>query len=97
MTTDSVSLPRRRAEAAAPDLPRLARLGLLGGIAVTLTAGATWGAVLLVRLAAAGSFTALSVFEVNAHGQAQIYGWVGLVLLGVGSFLVPRMLGVALA
>ncbi|HEX6202915.1 MAG TPA: hypothetical protein VF100_07930, partial [Thermoanaerobaculia bacterium] len=25
------------------------------------------------------------------------YGWVGLVLLGVGSFLVPRMLGVALA
>ncbi|HUO86584.1 MAG TPA: NnrS family protein, partial [Thermoanaerobaculia bacterium] len=79
------------------ELPRLARLGLLGGIAVTLTAGATWGALLLLRLAAAGSFTALSVFEVNAHGQAQIYGWVGLVLLGVGYLLVPRMLGVALA
>ena len=97
MTIETLPLLRRSAPAAAPDLPRLARLGLLGGIAITLTAGATWGAVLLVRLAAAGSFTALSVFEVNAHGQAQIYGWVGLVLVGVGSLLVPRMLGVALA
>jgi hypothetical protein len=96
MTIETLPLLRRPARAA-PDLPRLARLGLLGGIAITLTAGATWGAVLLVRLAAAGSFTALSVFEVNAHGQAQIYGWVGLVLVGVGSLLVPRMLGVALA
>lgn len=96
MTIETLPLLRRPARAA-PDLPRLARLGLLGGIAITLTAGATWGAVLLIRLAAAGSFTALSVFEVNAHGQAQIYGWVGLVLVGVGSLLVPRMLGVALA
>lgn len=97
MTIETLPLLRRTAPAAATDLPRLARLGLLGGILFTLTAGATWGAVLLVRLAAAGSFTALSVFEVNAHGQAQIYGWVGLVLIGVGSLLVPRMLGVALA
>ena len=69
----------------------------LAAIVLTLTAGATWGAILLVRIALARSFTALSVFEVNAHGQAQIYGWVGLFVLGAAYLLVPRFTGVPLA
>lgn len=69
----------------------------LAAIVLTLTAGATWGAILLVRIAWARSFTSLSVFEVNAHGQAQIYGWVGLFILGAAYLLVPRFTGVSLA
>ncbi|MFP3940983.1 MAG: hypothetical protein ACLF0P_11800 [Thermoanaerobaculia bacterium] len=79
--------PAPQAEAA------LQRRFFLAGIAVALTAGAGWGAFLLARIAAAGSFTALSVFEVNAHGQAQIYGWVGLFVMGFAYVAVPRLLG----
>lgn len=52
------------------------------GIAVLLTAGAVWGAVLLLRIATAGSFTAISIHDINAHGHAQIFGWVGLFVMG---------------
>lgn len=75
-----------------PAAAALQRRFFLAGIAVALTAGAGWGAFLLARIAAAGSFTALSVFEVNAHGQAQIYGWVGLFVMGFAYVAVPRLL-----
>lgn len=86
------SLPRP----AASDPLALARRFFLAGIAVTLTAGAAWGAILLLRIAAHGSFTALSIFEVNAHGQAQIYGWVGLFVMGFAYLALPRLLGAPL-
>lgn len=62
----------------------------LTAIAIALTAGATWGAALLWRIARNGSFTAASVFEINAHGHSQIYGWVGLFILGFGYQAFPR-------
>src|SRR5262249_41709605 len=54
----------------------------LGGIGVVLTLGAVWGAYLLLRIAWTGSFTAAGLHEVNAHGHAQIFGWVGLFIMG---------------
>ncbi|PYQ61940.1 MAG: hypothetical protein DMF53_14240 [Acidobacteria bacterium] len=68
----------------------------LTGIAVTLTAGATWGAILLLRIAQSRSFTEPSIFAVNAHGQAQIYGWVGLFVLGFAYQMFPRFQGIPL-
>lgn len=62
----------------------------LGGIAVTLTAGAVWGALLLWRIATAGAFTALPINEINAHGHSQIYGWVGLFIMGYAYQAFPR-------
>jgi hypothetical protein len=44
------------------------------GIAVVLTLGAAWGALILVRIAELKSFTAILVHEINAHGHAQIFG-----------------------
>lgn len=81
------------ARPAPPEAAALQRRFFLAGIAVALTAGAGWGAFLLARIAAAGSFTALSIFEVNAHGQAQIYGWVGLFVMGFAYVALPRLLG----
>jgi hypothetical protein len=60
------------------------------GILVTLTAGAAWGAYLLWRIAARGSFTAAGLHEVNAHGHAQIFGWVGLFVMGFAYQAFPR-------
>ena len=61
------------------------------GIVVIMTAGAVWGAVLLLRIGFKGSFTALSVHEINAHGHAQIFGWVGMFVMGFAYQAFPRM------
>lgn len=60
-------------------------------IAVILTAGASWGAYLLWSIGFAGSFTEVSVHHVNAHGHAQIYGWVGLFIMGFGYRMFPTL------
>src|SRR5437763_3540730 len=67
------------------------------GILVTLTAGAVWGAYLLWRIAARGSFTAAGLHEVNAHGHAQIFGWVGLFVMGFAYQAFPRFKHASLA
>lgn len=69
----------------------------LAGIAITLTAGAAWGAWLLWRIGLTGSFTSLSIHQVNAHGQAQIFGWVALFIMGFAYQALPRMWHVDLA
>ncbi|HET6573200.1 MAG TPA: DUF1858 domain-containing protein [Fimbriiglobus sp.] len=66
-------------------------------IVVVLTLGASWGAYLLARIALAGSFTAVGVHEVNAHGHAQIFGWVGLFVMGFAYQAFPRFKHTTLA
>jgi hypothetical protein len=61
------------------------------GIILILTAGATWGAWLLWRIGIAGNFTAISIHDVNAHGHAQIFGWVGLFIMGFAYQAFPRI------
>lgn len=60
-------------------------------IAIVLTMGAVWGAWLLLRIGFSGSFTTVSVHEVNAHGHAQIFGWVGLFVMGFAYQMFPRL------
>lgn len=60
------------------------------GIAVVLSLGAVWGAYLLVRIAISGQFTAAGLHDVNAHGHAQIFGWVGLFVMGFAYQAFPR-------
>lgn len=62
----------------------------LSAIAVALTLGAVWGAYLLLRIAADGTFRAAGLHEVNAHGHAQIFGWVGLFVMGFAMQALPR-------
>ncbi|MFO0910373.1 MAG: DUF1858 domain-containing protein [Isosphaeraceae bacterium] len=63
----------------------------LTAIAVALTAGASWGAWILWNIGLSGSFLETSVHTVNAHGEAQIYGWVGLFIMGFAYQAFPRM------
>jgi hypothetical protein len=60
------------------------------GIVTVLTLGAVWGAILLLRIALNGNFTSASVHEINAHGHAQIFGWVGLFVMGFAYQAFPR-------
>lgn len=61
------------------------------GIVVILTVGAVWGAYLLLQIAFRGSFTAASIHDVNAHGHAQVFGWMGLFVMGFAYQAFPRM------
>jgi hypothetical protein len=67
------------------------------GVAVALTLGTAWGAYLLFQIAWKGSFTAAGIHEVNAHGQAQIFGWVGLFVMGFAYQAFPRFKHASLA
>lgn len=60
------------------------------GIVTVLTVGAGWGVWLLWRIGFAGSFTGVSIHGVNAHGHAQIFGWVGLFIMGFAYQALPR-------
>lgn len=57
---------------------------------VLLAGGAAWGSTLLVLIASAGAFTGVSIHAVNAHGHAQIFGWVVLAVMGAGYRMFPR-------
>jgi hypothetical protein len=63
----------------------------LGGILVALTAGATWGAWLLWTISVHGSFQSISVSSVNAHGEAQVFGWMSLFIMGFAYQAFPRL------
>ncbi len=80
--------------AARPERPALAdaiyRPFFRAGIAVVLTLGAGWGAYLLLRIGWRGEFRAAGLHEVNAHGHAQIFGWVGLFVMGFAYQAFPR-------
>lgn len=62
----------------------------LAGIATVLTLGAVWGAYLLLRIGLTGDFHAAGLHEINAHGHAQIFGWVGLFVMGFAYQAFPR-------
>jgi hypothetical protein len=69
----------------------------LGGILLALTAGATWGACLLWMIALNGSFRSIPLSSINAHGEAQIFGWVGLFIMGFAYQAFPRLWHTTLA
>lgn len=107
-----VSLPRLLAELEQareqpreePPAPPASTLGdriyrpfFLGGLAVILSLGAVWGAYLLLRIGLTGSFRSATIHEVNAHGYAQIFGWVGLFVLGFAYQAFPRFKHASLA
>ncbi len=69
----------------------------VAAIATVITVGAGWGVGLLWQIAAAGRFTGVSLQDINAHGQAQIDGWVGLFIMGFALQMFPPVWHVRLA
>lgn len=56
---------------------------------VTLTLGAGWGALLLIQIGWEGSFTRAPVSAVVAHGEAQLWGFMALFVVGVSIGYLP--------
>lgn len=66
---------------------------LTAAILVTWTLGAGWGAWLLWQISSRGSFDAVPVADVVAHGEAQMWGFVGLFILGIACRYLPSTTG----
>jgi hypothetical protein len=60
-------------------------------IVVILTAGATLGAAMLFLYGVRRTFTSLDLFApIQAHADAQVFGWVGLFVMGFALQGLPR-------
>ncbi len=70
---------------------------VLAAIIVALTAGFGYGAILLGAIAFKIPIGAWWIALAQAHGHAQLFGWAGLFVLGVGLFFLPRLRGTTLA
>lgn len=75
---------------------RLYKTFIRAAIGITLTFGTAWGVHILGTIARQQSFAAPNYAGTQAHGHAQIYGWVGLFIMGVAYFSLPKMLNARL-
>jgi hypothetical protein len=73
-----------------PKHPLLVRPFALIALAVAVV-GSTLGAVLLLRIHLA--LGVVEPFWVQVHGQAQVFGFIVPLVLGFGTYLVPRVAG----
>ena len=69
----------------------LYRRFVFGALFVALTAGFGLGLVNLTRITLAQSYYEISGVLKQIHGHAQVFGWVGLFIMGVAFHAVPRM------
>ncbi|MBU6390946.1 MAG: DUF1858 domain-containing protein [Planctomycetota bacterium] len=60
-------------------------------IILTLTVGVTFGAIILTYIAIKSNFNSIYYSLIQAHGHAQIYGWVGLCIMGFALYIIPRV------
>jgi uncharacterized protein involved in response to NO len=69
---------------------------IAAALLIALTAGFGYGAVLVGTLAYGIVPGAWYSALVQAHGHAQLFGWVGLFVLGMGLYFLPRLRGTSL-
>lgn len=85
----SIMAPDDHGGAPSEQVDQLYKPYFAAAILVALTAGASWGAWQLWKITFAESFTGIGVSEINAHGHAQIFGWLGLFVMGFAYYGLP--------
>ena len=59
-------------------------------IFIVLSTGCLYGASLLAYMAFQNSMTSVSWILTETHGDTQVYGWVGLFIMGISYFALPK-------
>lgn len=70
---------------------------VFAAIIIALTAGFGYATILVEAVAHKIPLGAWWVALAQAHGHAQLFGWAGLFVLGVGLFFIPRLRGTTLS
>ncbi len=59
-------------------------------LGITLTLGASWGVILLLRIAVGVNYATVPAMDVHIHGVAQLWGWMALFIFAVGAHLLRQ-------
>lgn len=59
-------------------------------IIIVLSTGCLYGAVMLAYMAYKRSFLSVPWVLLETHGDTQVYGWVGLFIMGLSFFALPK-------
>ena len=70
---------------------RLVTAFILTGLAFMLLPGTFLGVWNLISISESHSLTTLSSAWIQAHGHAQIFGWIGTFILGIGLYSLQKM------
>lgn len=76
--TAGVPIDRDRATA-----ERIHRGFILAALAITLSLGAAWGGYLLAMIGLGEDFVVVDAAHVIAHGEAQLWGFIGMFIVGI--------------
>ena len=74
-------------------LSRLLVLYISTGLAFMLAPGTFLGLWNLMAISSHRAANAVSAAWIQAHGHAQIFGWIGSFILGIGFYSIPKLRG----
>jgi len=82
-----------RAKAREIRLSRLLVFYISGGLLFMLLPGAFLGVWSLVFISGRRAAESISPAWIQAHGHAQVMGWIGTFILGIGCYSIPKLRG----
>ncbi len=72
-------------------LSRLLVAYIVAGVAFMLLPGTFLGVWNLLAISGRQAAESISATWIQAHGQAQVFGWIGSFILGIGFYSVPKL------
>src|SRR5216110_3296070 len=76
-------------------LAKLLTAFITTGLLFMVFPGTFLGVWNLLQISGRESVSSISPAWVQAHGHAQVFGWVGSFILGIGFYSVPKLRGTA--
>src|ERR1700687_2037292 len=73
-----------------PTLSRLLMLYISTGLLFMLLPGTFLGVWNLLAISSRHAANSVSAGWIQAHGHAQIFGWIGTFILGIGFYSIPK-------
>src|SRR5579864_4847652 len=80
-----------RAIAREQSLSRLLMMYIVTGLIFMLLPGTFLGVWNLIKISSREAAESISPAWIQAHGHAQLFGWVGTFILGIGFYSIPKL------
>jgi uncharacterized protein involved in response to NO len=74
-----------------PNLSRMLIVYIATGLAFMILPGTFVGVMSLLKISALHTAGGADAGWIQAHGHAQIFGWLGTFILGIGYYTIPRL------
>ena len=84
---DCINVTKNRERA----LSRMLMTYIVTGLTFMLLPGTFLGVWNLISISSKHAANSISPAWIQAHGQAQVFGWIGTFILGIGFYSIPKM------